>query len=258
MKLKKSLGQYFLVDKKALAKIVEAASLDNQDVVLEIGSGSGILTKELARRAKKVIAVEIDEKFAKVLKTNLRKFSNTEVIFGDIRKIFSKLNLPKNYKVVANIPYYITSPILKMFLSFYKKPQEMVLLVQREVAERICVSPGDASILSVSVRFYGEPEILSTVNRNSFRPVPKVDSAILKISNITDINTKLANEKEFFKTVRIGFSSRRKTLANNLSAGFHIPKDRAFAIIKSAGLDIKIRAQKLNLCDWIKISNIID
>ena len=178
------LGQNFLVDEKVLRKIIEAAELSKNDIVLEIGPGIGNLTVKLAKRVKKVVAVEKDQRMIEILKETLKDFKNVKIIKADILKFSPKIyNLKsKIYKVVANIPYYLTSPLIRKFVETVEvKPQLLVLMVQKEVAQRICTKPPDMSILAVSVQFYAKAEIISFVSKKSFWPQPKVDSAIIKI-----------------------------------------------------------------------------
>lgn len=257
---KKGLSQNFLVDKEALDKIVEAAKLKSDDTVIEVGPGVGTLTMELVKYVGRVIAIELDEKLAgqlSVISNQLtEKKKNLEIINADILKI----NLPelldgKDYKVVANIPYAITSKIIRLFLTEKNKPKLMVSLVQKEVAERICAKPGDMSTLSISVQLYGEPEIVDIVKSNSFFPSPKVDSAILKISNIKESED--FEEKAFFRCVNIGFASKRKTLLNNLSAGYHLDKKTVSDIIINMGLSLDARAQELSVEEWKKLYQLI-
>ncbi len=267
---KKSLGQNFLVDRAALDKIVETAELKYTDTVLEIGPGVGTLTEELIGRAGEVIAIEKDDFLAKLLNNKYQisnagsnvKFQiiNQDVLEFDI-STFRKGSLhssAKNgfgrddnavYKLIANIPYYITSKILKKFLSAENKPEIIVLLVQKEVAERICAKPGNLSVLAVSVQYYGQPEIVDIVKRDSFFPAPEVDSAILKISKIKNQKSK-TDEEYFFKIVKAGFSARRKTLFNNLKSGTNIPKEKISDIIEKIGFNQNTRAQELSVVDW--------
>ncbi|MEK9129825.1 MAG: 16S rRNA (adenine(1518)-N(6)/adenine(1519)-N(6))-dimethyltransferase RsmA, partial [Patescibacteria group bacterium] len=175
----RQMGQNFLIDKNILNKIIQAADLKKDDIILEIGPGLGILTQELAKRVKKIIAVELDKKIAEILKYELKKINNLEIIQNNILKTQDlKCKIQNNkYKIVANIPYNITSAILRKFLSEKPKPYEMILLIQKEVAKRIIAKPKEMSLLSVSVQFYGQPKIISIVSKNSFWPKPKVDSA---------------------------------------------------------------------------------
>lgn len=250
---KKSLGQNFLVDLKVLSEIIRAADLCNNDEVLEIGPGLGTLTQKLCQRAKKVIAVEKDEKLAEILEKNINDCKNLKIINADILRIKTHKLIPKIYKLVANLPYNITSPVLKEFLTAKNKPSLMVVMVQKEVATRICSLPGQMSILSIMVQLYSDPKIVEIIEPSSFFPAPKVQSAILKIDNI---KPKLEiDEKKFFRCVKIGFASRRKTLLNNLSAGYRIDKKEAKVILEKMNLKQTIRGQELSIDDWIKITN---
>jgi 16S rRNA (adenine1518-N6/adenine1519-N6)-dimethyltransferase len=244
----KKLGQNFLIDKGVLRKIIDAAELHPNDIVLEIGPGLGILTIELAKRTKKVIAVEKDMVIAQVLEKILKenKINNVKVVNKDILQISNQIqNL--NYKLVANLPYYITSPVIRKFLETKDQPKLMILMVQKEVAQRICAAPPKMSLLSVAVQFYAKPEIISYVSKKSFTPSPKVDSAIIKIKPqpIPKINT-----KKFFNLVKNGFSSKRKMLKNNLGI-----KE---SILKDLGLNPKTRAENLSIQDWLKLFHKLD
>ena len=278
---KKTFGQNFLVDEEALDKIVEAADLKPDDVVIEVGPGAGTLTERLVGKVKKVIAVELDRELAELLvnkfsNINYQVSSNDQLNNSSINKLndhwnlkldhseleivqndILQLNIPdlvgdKPYKVVANIPYYITSKIINAFLTTQNKPESIVLLVQKEVAERICAKPGDLSILSLSVQIFGSPEITSIVKANSFFPAPKVDSAILRISKIHDWDLAVP-ESDLFRLIKVCFASKRKTLLNNLSAGFQLDKPTIESIIEKTGLNLKARAQDLSLDNWVKL-----
>ncbi|MFH1225721.1 MAG: 16S rRNA (adenine(1518)-N(6)/adenine(1519)-N(6))-dimethyltransferase RsmA [bacterium] len=256
IKPRREQGQNFLIDKNILAKIVETAGLKKDDVVLEVGAGLGVLTKELASRAKKVIAIEQDKKLFAVLEKELAGFKNVELINQDVFKVdFTDL---KDFKIVSNLPYNITSLFLRHFLSQSAsrrtQPNEMVLLVQKEVAKRIIARPPQMSLLAVSVQYYGQPKIISMVKNNSFWPIPAVDSAILKISNIKKINPSAGGEdKEFFKLVKIGFANKRKQLPNNLANGFGLTKPKSVDWLVKAGFNPKIRAQELSIDDWLTL-----
>ena len=243
LKPSKHLGQNFLISQKVLNKIIETADLSKNDTVLEIGPGLGTLTKELARRAKKVIAVEKDKRMVEILKEILKDYENIEIIPNDILKLkFVKLD-----KVVANIPYYLTSPLIRLFLESPKPPQEMIFLIQKEVAQRICASPPKMSLLAVAVQFYSQPKIISYVDKKSFWPQPKVDSAIIKINKIK--KPKGINTEKFFKLVKAGFSHPRKQLINNL------PGQQIKKALTQCHLDIKVRAENLRVEDWINLHN---
>jgi len=256
---KKSLGQNFLRDENVLQKIIQAANLTSADLVLEIGPGEGILTEALSQKAGQVVAVEIDKNLAENLQKKFSDKKNITIINADILKInlselFSTYK-PKasSYKLVANIPYYITSLIIRFFLENSFPPQEMILMVQKEVAKRIVSKPGQMSLLSVSVQYYAKPELLFYVDKKSFYPVPEVDSAIIKITSIKK-NPKEEEIKNFFRIVRSGFSAKRKTLVNNLSNGLHLEKDAMEEKIKIAGLKSTARAQELSIEDWKKLA----
>jgi len=242
----KKLGQNFLIDGNIVKKIVEAADVSRQDTILEIGSGLGTLTKDLADQAKKVIAIEKDKKIAKILKESLKDCDNIEVIHNDILKMSNPVK--GEYKIVSNLPYYITSPVIRMFLERSNPPQQMTFIVQKEVAQRICAQPPRMNILAVSVQVYAKPKIVSSISQNCFYPKPKVDSAIINISKIK--KPKGIDMKKFFKLIRAGFSSPRKQLANNLQS-LNIPREQTKRALAECGLDPQARAQELNINDWI-------
>lgn len=273
---KKSLGQNFLRDENVLQKIIQAANLSPADLVLEIGPGEGILTEALAKKAGRVIAVEIDKNLAENLKKRFASNKKVGIINADILKInlsdlLSAYKLKaSSYKLVANIPYYITSLIIRFFLENKLPPQEMILMVQKEVAERIVSKPGRMSLLSVSVQYYARPELLFYVDKKSFYPVPEVDSAVIRITPylspspvlITKHPLPQAGEEDkknkgFFRVVKAGFSAKRKTLVNNLSNSLHLEKNIVEEKIKSAGFKSAVRAQELSVEDWKKLAEII-
>ena len=255
----KRLGQNFLINQKALQKIVQAANLSKKDVVLEIGSGLGTLTQELAKRAKKVITVEKDKKMVGALKEILKDYKNVEIIHGDILKQFSIFNFQfsKDYKVVANIPYYLTSPLIRLLLESKNPPQEITLLVQKEVAQRICSLPPRTNLLAVSVQFYSQPKIISYISKSSFWPQPKVDSAIIKISQINSQIKDECSRINFFKIVKAGFSSPRKQLANNLSRKLHLPREEIKKALTECPLDTQVRAENLSVENWKEITQLL-
>jgi len=251
------LGQNFLVDEKVLRKIIEAAELSKNDIVLEIGPGIGNLTVKLAKRVKKVVAVEKDQRMIEILKETLKDFKNVKIIKADILKFSPKIyNLKsKIYKVVANIPYYLTSPLIRKFVETVEvKPQLLVLMVQKEVAQRICTKPPDMSILAVSVQFYAKAEIISFVSKKSFWPQPKVDSAIIKIIPRKSALPIRVNPLLFFKVVRAGFSQPRKQLANNFSKKLGIDKIKVREWLLKNKIQPTQRAETLNLEDWINLT----
>jgi len=225
----KSLGQNFLVNERVFDRIIRAAELSSNDIILEIGPGIGNLTLRLGERVKKVIAIEKDKKMYEVLKKMLenQNVKNIKVIEQDALKLDFSQYIQKPYKLVANLPYYITSPVIRKFLELKKPPESMVLMVQKEVAQRICAKPPKMSLLAVSVQFYAKPKIISYVSKKSFWPRPKVDSAIIKIIPFKLSWSKKDIEK-FFEIVKAGFSHPRKQLINNLSKGLNLEKQKRF------------------------------
>lgn len=257
------LGQNFLISQPVLEKILAAAELNADDTVVEIGPGIGTLTLRLALSAGRVFAVEKDPGLIPPLRSLLKKNSNVQIVNQDFLKVnvpqllTAGYSPPNGFKVVANIPYYITGKILGALLALPQKPKIIVLLVQKEVGERICASAGKMSVLSLSVQFYGRPELLGAVSAAAFYPKPKVDSVILKITPFSAPSFS-ADPKRFFRLVKIGFASRRKTLENNLSAGLGISKGAAAKFLKASGLGPKARAQELNLKDWERLLKIVE
>lgn len=249
----KSRGQNFLFDQNIVQKIIKSANLTKKDVVLEIGPGLGVLTEDLVKEAKKVIAVELDRKIISFLRDRYKKVDNISIIEGDILRMhINALGLPKKYKIVANLPYNITSKFIRRFLEADNPPTEMIIMVQKEVAQRMVETPGKMSLLSVAVQFYAEAKILFGVSRKSFWPSPKVDSVIIKIQQLK--KPRFSDPKLFFKVAKVGFSAKRKQLHNNLSNGLQLKSSEVKDIITSMGLDEKVRAQDLSVDDWITIS----
>lgn len=251
----KSLGQNFLQDASILEKIANAAEIQKDDHVLEIGAGLGSLTRYLAVSAKQVTAVELDPDLLPPLKAVLTPYQNVKVIHGDILELsISEIIAQPNYLVVANIPYNITSAIIRYLLESNPKPRRIVLTIQKEVAERICAQPGNLSLLALSVQVYGRPSLVSRIPANAFHPAPKVDSAILRI-DIYDqplIPNDLLNI--FFKLIKAGFGQKRKTLRNSLSAGLHISPQESEALLTSVHIDFMRRAEALSIEEWKNIS----
>lgn len=231
--------------------MVEAAEIKPDDTVVEVGPGFGVLTLSLVEKAKRVLSFEIEKKIEEYWAEEIKKHNNLEIVWGNVLHIPSSQFPVHSYKVVANLPYQITSQILRAFLEMENKPEVMVLMVQKEVAERICAPAGDMSVLSVSVQYYGEPEIIAYVPRSSFWPVPAVDSAVIKI-RIKKSEVKSKDETDLlFKIVKAGFSSRRKMLIKNLSAV--IDKDKIRNTFKELGIDEKVRAQELSVGQWEQV-----
>lgn len=245
---KKSLGQHWLEDPKTLKSICDRSNLSQDDVVLEIGPGLGGLTRELVKRAKKVIAVELDERLAIEL-PNQVKAKNLEIFQGDILN-FNLVELPAGYKVVANIPYYLTSNLIRTLAESVNPPSEMALLVQKEVAERICAKPGDMSTLSVSVQLYYSCKLGLIVPAEMFRPPSKVDSQVVYLKLREKPLFDQLNAPEFFRIVKAGFSERRKKLRSSLAGGLKISREECDKLIKQTGIDPNKRPQELNLQEW--------
>ncbi len=258
-------GQNFCVDEKVLADVVKTAEVSKNDTVLEVGAGFGFLTVKLAKAAGRVIAVEIDQDLIKVLRNLEKVYDNLEVVEGDILKIS---NFPSHgalygvarndFKVVANLPYSITSVFLRKFLTARPKPVSMTLLLQQEVAIRICAAAGQMSLLALSVQLYSEPKIVKLVSASSFWPKPRVDSAILHLGRIRDFPyAQEISEQHFWQVLRSSFCSKRKTLANNLASSLHLAKIEAETALKQAGLKPLVRAQELALADWLTLGKIL-
>lgn len=265
IKPKKSLGQNFLNNKAVIDKIIQAADLTPDDFVLEIGPGKGILTEELAKAAGKVVAVEIDGSLVELLRNKFSSTKNVEIISGDIlktdlNKLVSGYKLQATgYRVIANLPYYITSPIIRLFLESEFPPQEMILMVQKEVAERIAAKAGQMSILAVSVQYYADIKILFDVGKENFDPIPEVDSAVIHVTHNMKHETRDKKyNQNFFRVVRAGFSAKRKTLVNNLSNSLHLDKNAVEEKIKTIPLSGIVRAQELSVEDWKKLVNLFE
>jgi 16S rRNA (adenine1518-N6/adenine1519-N6)-dimethyltransferase len=255
---RKRLGQHFLIDGRVLETILEAAALISDDLVIEVGPGLGVLTRELAKGVGRVVAVELDDRLAAALQENLSSLDNVTVVNGDVLKIDPADLLEESggqdkYKVVANLPYYITAPVLRHFLEASIKPQSMVVMVQKEVAEAIAARPGRMSLLSVSVQFYGKPEIVDYVPAASFYPVPEVDSAVLKIDVYPEPCVAVDDEESFFKLVRAGFSAARKQLVNSLAQGLGASRGQVLTLLEEADVEPTRRAEALSLDEWARL-----
>jgi 16S rRNA (adenine1518-N6/adenine1519-N6)-dimethyltransferase len=253
----RGLGQNFLADKFALKKLILAAEFEPTDVVLEIGPGIGNLTKELAKKAGKVIAVEKDKRMVGILKETLKGFDNIEVIQEDILKLNPTPYTLSPYKVVANLPFYLTAPVIRKFLESKLQPELMVFIVQKEVAQRIAAKPPKMNLLAVSAQFYAKPKIITYVSKKSFWPRPKVDSAIIEISNIKNQKSKI-DTSLFFRVARSGFSQPRKQLVNNLSKKLQLDKDKARGWLLKNKIRPEQRAQNLTVEDWINLAKTFD
>ena len=248
----KALGQHWLKDRYILSEIADAAQITNEDTVLEIGPGLGTLTSELLKRAKNVVAVEFDSELARKLPAQFPgkslQVTNEDILSFDLSA------LPKDYVVVANVPYYITSKIVQMLLTAENKPRISVLLVQKEVAERIAAGKGEMSILAVAAQVYAEAELAIEVPRKYFTPPPQVDSQTIVLTTRSTSLLADIDEKHFFRIVKAGFSARRKKLRSSLSAGLSLPKDEIERILQSVSIDPNLRAQDLSIQDWLKLA----
>jgi len=262
---KKSLGQNWLVDESALSRIAAAAELTRQDTVLEIGPGLGALTRHLAEGAGRVIAVELDAALIPPLSRSLADYANVTIVQGDILQfspsaLVSGFNLSSSaiqYKVVANLPYYITSAVIRHLLEADVPPSLIVLTVQLEVAQRITAAPGKMSLLAVSVQFYGRPFIVTLIKAGSFDPAPQVDSAVVRIEPYNRPAVDVADREEFFAVVKAGFSQKRKQLHNALAGGLARPQADVAAALEGAGVDGHRRAETLTLDEWAAVARAI-
>lgn len=260
----KGLGQNFLIDPDVCPQMAENADLDENTCAIEIGPGVGVLTAELAKRAGKVLSFELDDRLLPVLKETLAEFSNVEIINQDILKA----DLPAIIKekcdgmdivVCANLPYYITSPIIMLFLESDLPVKSITVMVQKEAADRLCAEVGsrDGGAVTVAVSYYSEAEELFFVPRDSFLPPPKVNSAVIKLTLRSEPPVKIADEKNFFRLVKAAFSQRRKTAENSISSGLGIPKDKVAAALAEAGLERTVRAEKLTMENFAALEGII-
>lgn len=248
----KKLGQNFLTDRTVLRKLIKAANVGKEDIVLEIGPGIGNLTQELAQKAKKIIAVEKDASMVEILQETTKNLKNIEIIKGDVLKIKNSRLKIKNFKLVANIPYYLTSRLLRLFLESKKSPHLMVLIVQKEVAQRICAKPPQMNLLAVSVQFYAQPKIISFVAKKAFWPEPKVDGAIIRLK-IKKWRPRI-DKGLFFKIVKAGFSQPRKQVCNNISRVLKFKKYKVKSWLLKNNIQPQQRAETLTVEDWKKLT----
>ena len=254
MQPNKSFGQNFLIDRAVLQRIIEAAEINAGEQVLELGAGTGVLTRELARHARRVVAVELERDMFSLLAETTRNFANVELIernllYVDPAAIFGA----EAYKLVANLPYYITAPTFRHFLESANPPRLLVVMVQYEVAQRIVAAPGDLSLLGVSIQFYGKPDIVAHVPARAFYPAPKVDSAILRVDLKDEVPLAHEQRDSFFRLVQAGFSERRKQIHNSLARGLHRKDAEVQALLKAAGIDPGRRAETLSIEEWLQL-----
>jgi 16S rRNA (adenine1518-N6/adenine1519-N6)-dimethyltransferase len=252
MRPNKSFGQNFLIDRAVLERIVEAAEIEPDEQVLELGAGTGVLTRELARRARRVVAVELERNMLTLLEKTAGALPNVELLarnmlYLDPQEVFAR----EPYKLVANLPYYITAPTFRHFLESANAPRLIVVMVQFEVAQRIVAGPGDMSLLGVSVQFYGHPRIVTRVPARAFYPAPKVDSAILRVDVHDHVPLAQAERDGFFRTVQAGFAERRKQIHNSLTHHLHRKNEEVRACLTAAGIDASRRAETLSIDEWL-------
>ena len=249
---KKRLGQNLLVDEAGLAKVAAAADLGPADTVLEIGAGLGSITRHLAPLVQRVVAVEVDSTLLPVLEVTLQGFDNVELIQADILRLdlARTAGLPDGYKVAANIPYYITSAVIRQLLESAVRPSIIVLTVQREVAERIMAEPGDMSLLAISVQFYSQPRRMARLPAGAFYPAPAVDSDVIRLDVRPEPAVQVDDVNHFFRVVKAGFSQKRKQLRNALSGGLRLEPPEVDALLAVAGVSPQRRAETLSLAEW--------
>lgn len=253
----KSLGQNFLIDEAALRRVVAAAGIEAGEDVLEIGPGLGGLTRHLAGTARQVVAVELDANLLPPLRAVLAAQPNVRLICGDILALdLGELMISPGYLAVANIPYYITSALIRHLLEARLRPSRLVLTVQREVAERITAAPGEMSLLALSVQLYGRPRIVAHIPAGSFYPPPKVDSAVIRTDLYPAPPISAALIPDFFRLAKAGFSQKRKTLRNALAAGLACAPAQAEQLLWAAGIDQRRRAETLSLEEWGQLATV--
>ncbi len=257
-------GQNFLINAEVIDRTIKAAGIQPGETVIEVGPGFGILTEALVANASKVISVELDERLYQFLQAKFFDTPAVQFIRDDVMALdFEKITEGKAYRVVANLPYNITSTFLKKVLTNLHKPVGVTLLLQKEVVERICAKPGKMSLLSLSVQLYATPTYIVTVPKTDFWPSPAIASAIVSINDFLDVKALTArlngvSEEVFWRVAHMGFSAKRKQLHNNLAAGLHVSSDQAKEIIVSAHIDPAIRAQDLSIDEWISLAKSVD
>lgn len=251
---RKGIGQNFLISERLLQRIVEAAELDEHDVVLEVGAGLGALTCRLAQHCGRVVAVEVDNRLVPLLEQAASAYPNIEVNQGDILAIEPGDLVSSPYKMVSNLPYYITSAVLRHFLEARARPSALVVTVQREVAERITARPGKMSLLAVSVQLYGRPRVVAKAPPGAFYPSPRVQSAVVRVDVHNTPQVAVDDIQSFFDVVRAGFAQRRKQLRNSLSQGLSLTTEEVTRAIRRSGLDEKQRPQELSIAQWARLS----
>lgn len=254
MRLQKSLGQHLLISREAIDASIQAADIQSDEQILEVGSGMGVLTVELAKKARQVTALEVDPQIIQILKETTRDYQNVHILQQDLLR-FNPVSafVDSPYKIVANLPYYITAPTLRHFLEALNPPKRMVLMVQYEVARRVLAEPGEMSVLAISVQFYGKATLVRKVPAASFYPPPRVDSAIISIDVLSEPALKIDNRKRFFRLIHAGFSQKRKQLHNTLSGSLAIENPTVRQWLENAEIQPARRAETLSLYEWKKL-----
>ena len=263
--LSKGFGQNFIINPGICPKIVDASGIDRSCGVIEIGPGIGVLTQELAKRAGKVVAIEVDERLPPVLAETLAEYDNVEILLQDVLKVDLHALIAERFPgmpvcVCANLPYYITSPILMKLLGEKLPIRSITVMVQKEAADRLAAAPGtrESGAISCAVSYYAQPQMLFTVQPGSFYPAPKVTSAVVKLDIRPTPAVKVEDEEAYFALVRAAFGQRRKTAANSIAAGLGLPKETVLAALEAAGLDSRVRPEKLTLEDFAALRCALD
>lgn len=259
----KGLGQNFLIDDNILDKIVEGAEITEDDVVIEVGPGIGTLTQHIAETAKKVVAIEIDDRLIPILEETLGEYDNVSIVHGDVLKVDLKALIKEHFgdqkpKVVANLPYYVTTPIIMRFLEESIPVSDLVVMIQKEVADRMVSDPNckEYGALSVAVQYYSEPRIVTKVPPSVFIPQPKVESTVIRLRVLENPKVQVQNHKLFFNTLKSGFGKRRKTLLNALSSGnLGMGKDAIREALEESGIEPRRRAESLSIEEFAKLAN---
>lgn len=257
LRANKKLGQNFLINEEVIDEIVQKSEITNEDVVIEIGPGLGSLTKALLGKAKKVVVIELDPNMVDVLKSRFLN-DNLEIVFGDVLKVDLNEIIGKetSVKVVANLPYYITTPIIMKLLEGRYKFKSITVMVQKEVGERICSEPGtkEYGAITIAVKYYSVPQIIIDVPKENFLPSPEVDSCVIKLDILEAPSVNVKDEDKFFEIVRNGFNHRRKTISNSLSSG-NVDKENIINILNKLNINEKLRAENLSIQDFANIAN---
>lgn len=259
LKANKSLGQNFLINEQIIDDIVKVANVNEDDLIIEIGPGLGSLTSKLADNAKKVVAIELDQNMIEILKERFSLYKNVEIIHGDIMKVDLKeiIGEEKKVKIVANLPYYITTPIVMKLLEENLKMESITVMVQKEVGERFCAIPGgkEYGAITVSINYYSDPKIVLEVPKDNFNPVPEVDSCVVQLK-LKENHIELKDKKLFFRLIKIAFSQRRKNIGNSLT-GIGMTKQEVKEMLEALSLDINLRAENLSINQYAQIANYI-